>query len=109
MAENYYRCAARLYSPLSCDRGVVTGEGGRGGEGLRLVFSGGLAQKLGVLREIICARFGGAAYRLCPTSEDSLLGLLALALVCSGRAGTMAEAIRFLAVNVPGASHAPGT
>ena len=31
-------------------------------------------------------------YRICPTSEDTLLGLMALALVFSGRVPSVAEA-----------------
>ena len=50
-----------------------------------LVFSGGLACKLEVLREIIQKKFG-TTYRLCPFEEDTLFGLLILALVFSGRA-----------------------
>lgn len=44
-----------------------------------------------VLRQLICARFQ-KDYRLCPTSEDTLLGLLALALAFTGRAASVEQA-----------------
>jgi sugar (pentulose or hexulose) kinase len=56
----------------------------------RLVLSGGLAHQSALLRELIAARFA-APIRLAP-SEDTLSGLLALALVCAGRAASVAEA-----------------
>ncbi len=81
MAENYQTCAHRL-SPAKAWR--------------RLVFSGGLGQKFGVLREIIVARLG-AEYRLCPSDEDTLLGLLVMALVADGRAQTVGQATEMVA------------
>lgn len=80
MAENYYASALRL-SPVD--------------EWRNLVFSGGLAQKIPVLRELICAKFQ-ADYRMCATTEDTLLGLLALALVFSGRLPTVEQAMGLL-------------
>ncbi len=80
MADNFYACALRI-SPEKAWR--------------NLVFSGGLAQKIPILRELICAKFQ-ADYRICPTTEDTLLGLLALALVFSGRLPTVEEATRLL-------------
>ncbi len=80
MADNYYACALRL-SPEQDWRG--------------LVFSGGLAQKIPLLRELIAAKFK-QDYRICPTAEDSLLGLLALALVFSARLPTAEQAMRLL-------------
>ena len=77
MADNYYACALRL-SPRRAWR--------------RLVFSGGLAQKVEPLRRIICDRFGDE-YRIAPSSEDSLTGLLALALAFGGRAESVERAI----------------
>ncbi len=77
MADNYYASALRL-SPAR--------------EWRNLVFSGGLAQKIPILRELICAKFE-AGYRTCPTAEDALLGLLALALVFSGRLPTCDVAV----------------
>jgi sugar (pentulose or hexulose) kinase len=69
MADNYAACARRL-SP--------------GGDWQRVVFSGGLAQRFPRLRQEILSRLGGKEYRLCPSTEDTLLGLLALARVCAG-------------------------
>ena len=76
MADNYDACALRL----SPDRAWRS-----------LVFSGGLAQKIDILRELICEKFQ-ADYRLCPTSEDTLLGLLALALAFTGRTRSVEQA-----------------
>ena len=61
----------------------------------RLVFSGGLVQKLPPLRQLICERFA-CEHRLCPTAEDTLLGLLALALAFTGRAPSVAAAMATL-------------
>jgi sugar (pentulose or hexulose) kinase len=80
MADNYYASALRL-SPEK--------------EWSNLVFSGGLAQKIPVLREMILDKFQ-VGYRICPTTEDTLLGLLALALVFSRRLETVAEATELL-------------
>jgi sugar (pentulose or hexulose) kinase len=55
-----------------------------------LVLTGGLAQQARLLRELIAARFD-APYRLGP-AEDTLIGLMALALVCAGRAADVAAA-----------------
>ncbi len=81
MADNYHTCALRL-SPEKAWR--------------NLVFSGGLAQKIDVLREIISGKFQ-LDYRLCPTEEDTLLGLLSVALVISGRLPTIDQATAVLA------------
>jgi sugar (pentulose or hexulose) kinase len=80
MAENYAVCAARL-SP--------------GREWRRLVFSGGVAQKLELLRQFIQERIGGEA-RICPNSEDTLLGLLVVSLVVSERARDLEAASRLV-------------
>jgi sugar (pentulose or hexulose) kinase len=56
----------------------------------QVVLSGGLAHQSQLLRELIAARFA-APIRLAP-SEDTLSGLLALALVCAGHAASVAEA-----------------
>jgi hypothetical protein len=77
MAATYLECALRLAPARDWQR---------------LVFSGGLAQNLPVLRELVVQRFGDA-YRVCSTPEDTLQGLLALALVCSGKMATVEEAI----------------
>jgi sugar (pentulose or hexulose) kinase len=60
-----------------------------------LVFSGGLAQKIPVLREIICEKFR-CDFRMCPTSEDTLLGLLALALVFNHQQPDLKSAVNLL-------------
>ncbi len=69
MAANYAACARRL-SPA--------------GDWQRVVFSGGLAQRFARLRREILSRLGDKEYRLCPSTEDTLLGLLTLARVCAG-------------------------
>jgi len=80
MAENYYASAMRL-SPGQAWR--------------RLVFSGGLTQKLEILRGLIVEKFR-RGYRLCSATEDTLQGLLVLALVASGRAGSAQAAMELL-------------
>ena len=80
MANNYYSCAQRL-SPQQAWQ--------------RLVFSGGLVQKIDPLREIICDKFQ-MDYRLSASLEDTLLGLLVLGLVASGQVTTVAEATSLL-------------
>ncbi|MBN1642187.1 MAG: hypothetical protein JXA09_13210 [Anaerolineae bacterium] len=79
VADNCYACALRL-SPEQAWR--------------NLVFSGGLAQ-IELLRQLICERFQ-VGYRLCPTTEDTLLGLLALALAFTGGAASVAQATALL-------------
>jgi sugar (pentulose or hexulose) kinase len=82
MAENYARSAQRLSAQPSWQR---------------IVFSGGLAQKIPLLRTIIQRKFETKT-RLCASTEDTLLGLLALALVASGRQPSVATAIQHLLV-----------
>ncbi len=77
MADNYYASALNL-SPHAA--------------WTTLVFSGGLAQKMDVLRQLTQARFQTTA-RLCVAAEDALLGLLVLAMVSDGRAASVQEAI----------------
>ncbi len=77
MARNYQLCAERLAPPQPSTR---------------LVFSGGLAQRFESLREEIATRFG-LPYRTCPTSEDTLLGLLALARVAAGHTPNVADSV----------------
>ncbi|MEZ4863780.1 MAG: FGGY family carbohydrate kinase [Caldilineaceae bacterium] len=76
MANNYYTSAQRLApaQPLQ-----------------RLVFSGGLGQKIALLRRLIQQQFG-LDYRLCPTAEDTMLGLLTLGLVATGQAASVTAA-----------------
>ena len=80
MADNYHACALRI----SPERAWQS-----------LLFSGGLVQKIDVLRELICEKFG-VAYRLCPTPEDTLLGLMVLALAFTGRSASVMDAIATL-------------
>lgn len=77
MADNYLACALRLSSHRAWSR---------------LAFSGGLVTKLDPFRAEIVNRFA-CPFRLCPSAEDSLLGLLVLALTISGRTPTVAAAI----------------
>ncbi len=80
MAENYLVCARRI-SPEQ--------------RWTNLVFSGGLAQKIELLRHEIAAKFGVPA-RICPTPEDTLLGLLVLGLAFTGRAESVERAMTIL-------------
>jgi hypothetical protein len=93
MVENYYASALRLSSAQSWHR---------------LVFSGGLTQKLELLRCLIVEKFQ-REYRMCSTAEDTLQGLLVLALVASGRAGSVQAAMELLreAQPVTGAERYP--
>jgi sugar (pentulose or hexulose) kinase len=77
MADNYAHCALRI-AP--------------GRDWTRLVFSGGVALRIALLRQLVCERLGNA-HRLAASEEDTLLGLLALALHFSGAQPTVAEAI----------------
>jgi len=85
MVDNYHASAHRL-APDGKDAWS------------NLVFSGGLVQKMPVLREMICDRFQ-VPYRMCPTSEDTLLGLLALALVFSRLQPSVEQATSMLSQN----------
>ena len=68
MADNYARCAARIAPKRNWTR---------------LVFSGGVALKSPLLRRFLCERLG-APHRLAASEEDTMLGLLLLALGFSG-------------------------
>ncbi|MCB0105275.1 MAG: hypothetical protein KDE53_05190 [Caldilineaceae bacterium] len=57
----------------------------------RIVYSGGLAQKIPTLRRLVNERFG-VPDRLAPSSEDTLMGLLALALVADGQVAKVSDA-----------------
>jgi hypothetical protein len=80
MADNFYDCALRLFPERSWKN---------------LLFSGGLACKLEILRRIIQQRFA-ASYRITPVDEDTLFGLLILTSVFSGRAKSVQELTRQL-------------
>jgi sugar (pentulose or hexulose) kinase len=80
MAENYHTCALRLSPEQAWER---------------VVFSGGLAQKLPQLRALIAARFP-SPIRLFGATEDTLIGLMAQALVIDGQAPSLAAALESL-------------
>ena len=80
MADKYHAHAVRLWPEKSWKN---------------LVFSGGVACRLEVLREIIQKRFE-TGYRLAPFEEDALFGLLILALVFSGEFGSVRQAAKEL-------------
>ena len=77
MADNYAKCAGRVAPARDWSR---------------LVFSGGLALKAGLLRQLICNRLG-QAHRVAASNEDTLLGLLVLAQAFTGRVPSVADAI----------------
>lgn len=80
MADNYATCAARLSPEKNWDC---------------IVFSGGLAQKLQLLRQFILEKLPGPS-RLCSSAEDTMLGLLVISQVISGRAKDLQEASRLV-------------
>ncbi len=77
MADNYAHCALRI-AP--------------GRDWTRLVFSGGVALRIALLRQLVCERLG-SVHRLAASAEDTLLGLLVLALHYRGAQPTVAAAI----------------
>ncbi len=80
MADSFLDCAVRLSPEKSWKS---------------LLFSGGLACKLEVLRQVVQQRFA-ASYRITPCEEDTLFGLLILATVFTGRAKSVEELTRRL-------------
>lgn len=82
MAENYQICAERVVPEKSWTK---------------IVFSGGLVQKISLLRRMIADRLSGE-YRVAPYAEDTLVGLLVLALVVSGKAASVTEASELLSI-----------
>ena len=76
MTDRYYDCALRIWPERSWQR---------------LVFSGGLISKLAALRQIIQERFQ-SDYRMAPYAEDTLTGLLIMALAFSGKAASITQA-----------------
>ncbi|MBI4874641.1 MAG: hypothetical protein HY822_08410, partial [Acidobacteria bacterium] len=91
MARNYQSCAGR----------IADAEPWR-----RLVFSGGLALRSQLLRRLIVERFD-LPCRLAPAAEDSLLGLLLVALVSSGRYPTLERATAAVRVSLPAREGSP--
>lgn len=83
MADNYATCADRIAPQRDWSR---------------LVFSGGVALKNQVLRELVCERLG-RDQRLAPSDEDTLFGLLVLSLAFTGRTASVREAIAFVRDN----------
>jgi sugar (pentulose or hexulose) kinase len=80
MAENYSECADLIWPDRSWKS---------------VVFSGGLVRKLEALRTIIQKKLATPS-RLCALEEDTLLGLMALALAFSKRAASVEEAMHAL-------------
>ena len=80
MTENYYASALRLSSAQTWRR---------------IVLSGGLVQKLELLRNLIAEKFQRGC-RLCTATDDTLQGLLVLALVVSGQAASAQAAMEIL-------------
>ena len=76
MAQNYCDCALRIWPDRSWKN---------------IVFSGGLARKLKLLRQIIDQKFQTSS-RLCPM-EDTLLGLMVLASAFSHCTGPFRQAM----------------
>ena len=76
MAGNYAKCARRLTPEHVYDR---------------IVFSGGVARRLALLRDLTGAALD-LPYRLSPHAEDTLYGLLVLALAFSARCQSVQEA-----------------
>jgi hypothetical protein len=85
MAQNYLTLALRLWPDRSWSR---------------VVFSGGLARKLTILRAIIESTLESKS-RMCPEDEDTLLGLMVLARVFSGRAKSVQESVNEINVKMP--------
>jgi hypothetical protein len=81
MARNYAACARRLDPDRS-----ATGA----------VFSGGVARRLAILRDLTAAEMG-LPYRLSPHPEDTLIGLLVLARAFSGRSASVRAAAEAVA------------
>lgn len=88
MAANYRKYAAELPGAEEAER---------------LVFSGGIAQKLPFLREMIASSFQRPA-RVCPSEEDALLGLMIQALLLAERASSIEDAMGLIAAAPTGLS-----
>jgi sugar (pentulose or hexulose) kinase len=77
MADNYWSAASRIWPNRSWKR---------------IILSGGLANKLPSLYKVIEKRFG-TALQLCPYPEETLCGLLVLAMAFSGQCETVTDAM----------------
>jgi hypothetical protein len=82
MADNYREAASWLDA------------GGEAFDGLAL--SGGIAQKLSDLRSAIARQFPKRPIRVSQSDEETLRGLMTLALVNAGRAPSVLDAARLL-------------
>jgi sugar (pentulose or hexulose) kinase len=89
MADNYAACAG-IIAPRR--------------DWSRLVFSGGVALKNQVLRQLVCERLG-MQHRLAPYQEDTLFGLLVLSLAFSGHTPSVRDAIAEVAAGIGSKSH----
>ncbi len=78
MAQTYHRLALCLWPDAGWSR---------------LVFSGGMVQKSATLQELIVRTFS-APYRLSPSPEDTLMGLLALARVFTGTSSSLQQQLK---------------
>jgi sugar (pentulose or hexulose) kinase len=76
MTERYYQCALRIWPERTWQR---------------LVFSGGLIGKIEALRRVVQRRFQ-IDYRMAPYAEDTLTGLLIMALAFSGKTASIEQA-----------------
>jgi hypothetical protein len=76
MTERYYQCALRIWPERTWQR---------------LVFSGGLIGKIEALRRVVQRRFQ-IDYRMAPYAEDTLTGLLIMALAFSGQCASIEQA-----------------
>jgi sugar (pentulose or hexulose) kinase len=83
MADNYATCAGRIAPQRDWSR---------------LVFSGGVALKNQVLRQLVCERLG-RDHRLAPSDEDTLFGLLVLCLAFTRSHPSVREAIAHVREN----------
>lgn len=88
MASNYLSCALQIWPERLWHN---------------IVFSGGLARKVTVLRDIIERRFETES-RLCPEEEDTLLGLLILGLAFSHRTSSVEQAMIEVRAQIPSRS-----
>ena len=86
MAESNYSAALRLWPEAGWEN---------------LLFSGGLLGKLEALREAIQRRFA-IGYRIAPSAEDTLFGLLILASAFTGKGESVAEYIQHMRGTIPG-------
>lgn len=77
MTRNYYDCATRIWPDHSWEN---------------LVISGGLGRKTPLLQKMIRDRFH-SAIRLCPSEEDTLLGLMILGMKFQGSTSSLREAM----------------